>query len=147
MSIFLTSLAVIFLAVLVNIFLTPQVLRATAGAGSVASAGGAPEGRALPAFVAMLLLLLGWAYLLLFAAEWLAREDFGQRWVLLIAALGLAGAPYLLYQRRGNNLGTSASLPPPLHSALEYAGGVQSKVVLAGLLSGIYFDWWAYLPG
>lgn len=147
MDVVLSSFAVILAAALVNIVMVPQVLRATAGTGVVMSGGGQSEGGGIPAFVGMFVLLAGWAYLCFAAADWVAGEDFGQRWVLLIVAAGLAGAPYLLYQRRVANLGIASMLVPPLHSALEYAGGIQSKLVLAVMVSGIWFDWWEHLPG
>lgn len=147
MLVVLTSIAVVFAAALVNIMVVPQVLKTTAGAGVMVSGGGDSGANSIPAFLTMFALLIGWAYACFVVAEWLAGEDIGQRWVLLIVASGLAGAPYVLYRRRVDNLGTVARLVPPLHSALEYAGGIQSKVVVAGMISGIWYDWWEHLPG
>lgn len=145
MSIVLASLVVLVIAGLVNVFLVPQVLRASAGAGVVMSGGGQFDGEAIPAFTGMIAVLLGWAYLCFTGADLLAGEDFGHRWVLLLAAAGLAGAPYSLYQRRVRS-SIAHQLVPPLHEALQYAGGLQSLVVLFGMISGAYFDWWEYLP-
>lgn len=147
MSVVVTSLAAILLAVLVNLFVVPQVLRATAGAAVLLNGEGPSEKGLFAAFIPMFAILLAWAYVCFLGADWIAGEDFGQRWVLLIAAAGLAGGPYLLYQRNVDRHGIAAMLVPPFHSALQFAGGLQSKIVLVGMLSGIYFDWWEHLPG
>jgi hypothetical protein len=147
MTVVLTSIGAILLAVLVNVFVVPLVLRAAVAMGQMVSGETTSGGGETPAFVAMLTVLLAWAYGCFFVGDWLAAEEFGQRWVLLFVAAALAGGPYLSYQRRVDNNGIGAMLVPPLHSALQYAGGIQSKVVFIGMLSGIYFDWWEYLPG
>lgn len=151
MSELIGSVVAIFGAVLIHMFVVRSILSLTVGLGSsVLPQASREDGKAagsLFPFLIMLLVLLIWAGMCFKTADWLAGEAFANRWVLLFLAGALSGGPYFLFQRQVANIGIAARLSPPLQSALEYAGGIQSKVVFFGMLSGAYFDWWRHLPG
>lgn len=150
MQVVMTSLLVIVVGVLINIWGVPRLLWLTTGVGNATRLGF--DGRddsssnVVLSFVAMFAILVGWAFGCFYVADVLAGEDFGNRWVLLFCAAALAGSPYSLFQRR-SKISIAWRLAPPLQSAMEFAGGVQSLVVMAGMLSGIFYDWWPHLPG
>jgi hypothetical protein len=150
MEIIITSLLAVAGVVLVSLFIVPRFLWLTTGIGNSVRFGFEGDGTASSGvsapFLVMASLLIGWAYLWFYIADVLAGEDFGNRWVLLFCALGLAGLPYDRYQRQARS-GIAMRLTPPLDLAMEYAGGIQSLLIASVVLSGYYFDWWEYLPG
>jgi len=150
MEIVLTSLLVVVAVVFINIFIVPRFLWLTTGIGNSVRLGfegdNGTSSSVFAPFVAMLSLLIGWAFSWFYVADVLAGEEFGNRWVLLLCALGLAGLPYDRYQRQARG-SIAMRLTPPLDTAMEYAGGLQSLFIVAIVLSGFHFDWWEYLPG
>jgi hypothetical protein len=127
-----------------------SILTTTIGFASYAGVALTPARRAAPFFTfgVLLALYLAWALLCWIAADTLATNGFASRWVLLFAAAALAGAPYHWAQRsKSDSIRKDVVPDETFGSALAYAGGLQTKIVVLTVLSGIYFDWWPGLPG
>lgn len=120
------------------------------GRASYAGMDQTPASKSAPvvSFLVLLGLYLAWAYLCWAVADWLALAGVANRWVLLLSAVGLAGAPYHWAQRSARDRGEEKAFSDGgFGSSFAYAGGLQSKIVVVAMLSGILFDWWSGLPG
>jgi len=127
-----------------------SIAASSAGATGYTALSHTPARRLAPLFAFALLfaLYLSWAYLCWLVADSLALHQLANRWVLLFGAAALAGAPYH-WALRSKRTEAASRTPEndPLASPLQYAGGLQSKVVVGGMLTGIYYDWWQGLAG